>query len=543
MNIQKIKIPGFPEVDQKQIDKYLQNDLDDDWYQDPVRYKDFIHLRKEIETITYNAKENLGRYKPVRRELHFVPKANFTLRYSLETDYYERWFYFYLVQPLFKRFDCLLPLQIYSHRYNKFDDRYLLHNSIQQWSKFEGIVRNRAQNRVIVIADIQNYYENIYIYQLKNDLESCLRQTAISLDEMKEMSESINCLTDCLNAWSYDGKRGIPQNRDCSSFLANIYMLDIDNVMLNAGYEYYRYMDDIKIICSDVFIARKALRLLVNTLRDKMLSVNSKKTKIIEIGSTEHNEVLNPNFRLKSIDLLLRTKRKANVAIGYNLLKELLIEKINSKEYDTKDFRFCISRMSKLARCKDYTTPDGYFENITDGIVESLVSCPTSTDRAYEYLCSVSLSEEHAGKIVDYLLDKNKSIYEWQNYWLWKLLVIHDINNTRIIDYSIKILGESEIHDAEKAGAILYLAKFGNIEQILSIRDFVDLSQGIFLQRHMILAFKHLDWKKHVEQVSKKINPRLHGTYKTIKNHISEIIIPPSPTNIYDLLETIHQYD
>lgn len=538
-----IKIPGFPEVDQKKIDKYLQNDIDDDWYQDPLRYKDFIQLHREIDIISENAKKNLGRYNPSKRGLYFVPKANFTLRYSLETDYYERWFYFYLVKPLFMKFDNLLPPNIFSHRYNHFDTKYLMHNSIQQWSKFEGIVRYRALENCVVIADVQNYYENIFIDTLKSNLDGCLKQTATTLEEMKEMSESINCLTDCLKAWSYDGNRGIPQNRDCSSFLANIYMLDIDRTMINAGYEYYRYMDDIKIICTDIFESRKALRLLVNSLRDKMLSVNSKKTKIIEIGSDEHNEILNPNFQLKSIDLLLRTKRKANVAIGYNLLKDHLIQIIDKEAFDTKDFRFCISRMSKLARCSDYKLPEGYFNKITNGIIKSLISCPTSTDRAYEYLCSVPLDKKQENQIVNYLLDKNKAIYEWQNYWLWKLLIIKKINSQNIIDYCFIVMSSNEMHDADKAGAILYLATFGTIESSIKILDSLEATQGIFLQRHMLLSFKKLKWKEHLEKKSKYINPRLNGTYRIIRDNIKEIISPPLPIKISELLESIHQYD
>ena len=538
-----VKIPGFPEIDKRLIERYLQNDLDDDWFQDPIRYSDFISLENEIEVITANAQSNLGKYKPIKRDLFFVPKPNFTLRYSLETDYYERWLYFFLVLPLIRKFDSLLPHQVFSHRYNEFDSRYLFHNSIQQWEKFEGIVRYRSKEKNIVEADIQNYYENISIDYLRKDLESCLQATASSLAEMKEMLESINCLYSCLIEWSYDSKRGIPQNRDCSSFLANIYMLSIDNAMLSMGFDYYRYMDDIKIVCDDKFMARRALKALVNLLRDKQLSVNSKKTRIIEIDSDEHKEILKPKFDLKSIDLLLRTKRKANVAIGYSLLMDLIKSIISKKQFDTKDFRFCITRMSKLARCNEYKLPTGYFTEITDGIIDSLFACPSSTDRAYEFLCSVKLSDIQKKRIESYLLEKKHSIYEWQNYWLWKLLIIQEYKTEELYAISINALSDESYSDSEKSGMLLYLASFDNEESLIKIKDTFSIAQSIFLQRHELLSLKNLDWKKHVQSIVPNINNRLVGTYRIIKKEIKNIVMPPPPTKIKELLESIHQYD
>jgi hypothetical protein len=69
-----IQIPGFPSVKRKDIDRYLQTDIDDDWFQDPIRYNDYIKLRKEVEFIMNNAKNNHGKYKPSHGELRFLPK-------------------------------------------------------------------------------------------------------------------------------------------------------------------------------------------------------------------------------------------------------------------------------------------------------------------------------------------------------------------------------------------------------------------------------------------------------------------------------------
>lgn len=155
-----IEILGFKKIPRKQISKYLLSDIDDDWFQDPIRYADFVSMKKEIDVITKNIHDNVGRYVAGCREVFYVPKSNFTLRYTLETDYYDRWMFLFLTVPLMEKFDPLLSNRIYSHRYYG-GERFLFHNRIRQWEKFEGIVRSQAKGKVVVETDIQNYYENI----------------------------------------------------------------------------------------------------------------------------------------------------------------------------------------------------------------------------------------------------------------------------------------------------------------------------------------------------------------------------------------------
>ena len=545
MNGDLIQISGFPSVKRKQVARYLQYDIDDDWFQDPIRYADYIKMKKELEYFITNSKKNRGIYLPAKSELFVVPKSNFTVRYSLETDYYERWLYFYLVIPMIKKFDSLLPRQVYNHRYNSYDDRYIFFNRVYQWTKFEGIVRSqlRHNNKVLIEADIQNYFENIYIEYLAKDLNECMKETTELTDEIKELSKSITCIINCLKSWSCDGIRGIPQNRDCSSFLANIYMVNIDRIMLEAGFEYYRYMDDIRIICDDIFQARKALLLLSNSLRGKMLSLNSKKTKIIEPNTEEFRVLIKPDFQLQSIDLLLRTKKKANVAIGFSILRDLLISIIEEKSFDTKAFRFCITRISKLARCKDYKLPYHYFYNIIDGIIDSLIVCPTSTDIAFEFLSSVRLQEQHIKRIINYLENKEQAIYEWQNYWLWKLLIVHEIKEESLLELSINIIDNIKRNSVDKAGAILYIAKYGEKSHLLHIRDIFPSINSILLQRHSLFALKKLNWKKDIQEITESIDHRLIGNYKEIRNNIRDIVLKPPPVSITEILESVHQYD
>ena len=283
--------------------------------------------------------------------------------------------------------------------------------------------------------------------------------------------------------------------------------------------------------------------MLVNVLREKMLSVNSKKTKIIEPNADEYNELTQSKFQLQGIDLLLRTKRKANVALGYSILKDLLISLLNEKRYDTKEFRFCVFRISKLARCKDYKLPEDYFRNITGGIIDSLIICPTATDSSFSLLSSVKLQSSHIEKIIKYLENEEQAIYKWQNYWLWKLLIVHEIYTKSLMDLAINTIDNNDRSPADKMGPMLYVAKYGSPSHLIHIKDKMPEIDSILLQRHCLFVLKTLDWKNDVQSIAKSINSRLNGNYRYIKEHIKDIVFKPSALSITEILESVHQYD
>lgn len=538
----KITLYGFLTYDANVIWKYLKKDIDDDWFQDPIKYSDYIKINGGNSFFEANIMKNFGRYQSTGKEIYYLPKGDFTLRYTLETNFYDRFMYFCLVVPLIKMFDKLITPRVFSSRYSN-DNEYLFRSPIKQWERFEGIIRCQSIDKYILSTDIQNYYENIKIDLLRYELEGCLKKVNPDTKELIEKRFIIDRLTECLQKWSYDGERGLAQNRDCSSFLANIYMKPIDEEMLSLGYNYYRYMDDIRIICEDEFTARRALRQLVILLRDKNLSVNGKKTKFLKPGTKEHDELLRPSIELKKIESLLSTKKKANVAIGYTQLKKHLKNLIKLNRFDDKGFRYCINRLSILARCKDYKVPDGFWDDLIGGIIDAIISCPTCTDRIYEFISAVGIDSGASTKIIDFICDSSKSIYEWQNYLLWKLLIISGVHEELLISRAVDVIN-SCMQIPNKAGAILYLAHFGDKSHKLLIKDSISKDDSIFLQRHKLLACKGLDWiKDNVQEKKDQIHDCLKNTYKIINKEIDTILMKPRDTKLTDIIRSYHQYD
>src|SRR5690348_300884 len=73
--------------------KQLKNDLKDDWFPDPLRYADMFDEEFIARQIADNYSANHGQYVPSQRTVFNIPKANFTLRYALETSIADRALY------------------------------------------------------------------------------------------------------------------------------------------------------------------------------------------------------------------------------------------------------------------------------------------------------------------------------------------------------------------------------------------------------------------------------------------------------------------
>jgi retron-type reverse transcriptase len=108
-------------------------------------------------------------------------------------------------------------------------------------------------------------------------------------------TEILDLLKDCLNI--YSGTRdsvtpgvGIPQGLAASFFLANTFLYELDYLISQKGYTYYRYMDDIRIYEETEEKIIEVLILIDNYLKGRALSLNTKKTSIERIGDDRDSE-------------------------------------------------------------------------------------------------------------------------------------------------------------------------------------------------------------------------------------------------------------
>src|SRR5690349_24006121 len=107
---------GPLQFDDEVVLRQLRLDLRDDWFRDLREFQD-IFDKGQIKTVAVeNFSKNDGVYRPIKPDLLNVPKANFTLRYALETGVADRALYHGLVAYLVPFYDPLLPWNVFNHR-------------------------------------------------------------------------------------------------------------------------------------------------------------------------------------------------------------------------------------------------------------------------------------------------------------------------------------------------------------------------------------------------------------------------------------------
>lgn len=158
------------------------------------------------------------------------------------------------------------------------------------WPDFDKKSRaalSSSGNNFMLFSDIAGYFENISLPMLRDLLYRVV----------PESPNTINLLMRHMSAWcrpAYDGSatlRGIPQGNAVSSFLGNLFLKPVDDYFhatFDEGeVQYFRYMDDVRIITKTREFARHAAIALERQIRLCQLNLQSAKTKLLTAREAE----------------------------------------------------------------------------------------------------------------------------------------------------------------------------------------------------------------------------------------------------------------
>lgn len=516
----KENLLAFP-INVKTTLKHLRQDMKDDWFYDAVRYEDLLSNGANLNAVlSQNLEINHGEYKSGDKVIYDVPKRALGLRYTLEIDFYDRFLYQAICSYLIQYFDPLLSNRVFSHRFNKYGKKkYLFKHRIELWNTFENISSLAiTDKKTLLITDLLNYFEQISITVIENSFIGMISNINATGSDKNKIRSAVNTLKVLLEKWCYSERHGLPQNRDASSFIANVVLDAVDKSMVNRGYDYFRYVDDIRIICSDEFEAKRALNDLIYELRKLGLNINSKKTVILNHASENIKEYFpSADDNMTLIDTMWRSKSKKVITRSIPVLFDFLQRQLDTGETQSRPFRYCINRFKTLISTNLFDSKSILASEIADALIAELPKQPVSTDQFCRLLMDLDLSKIQYQTIVDFLVNKDVAIYGWQNYQLLMLMSYKKFKDNDLVNHC-KNLIRHNVDCAEVPACFIYLASIGlesDVEEF--IEDFRD-TWSYQHQRYFLIALQNTP-KEKLKPMFGKVGYRLQGTVARLKEN------------------------
>lgn len=509
---------AFP-IDIEKTLKHLRQDMRDDWFYDAIRYEDLLSNGKSLNAIlSENLEINHGIYESGHKATYDVPKRALGLRYTLELDFYDRFLYQAICTYLIPYFDPLLSNRVFSHRHNKYGkEKYLFKHRIELWNTFENISHLAlVDNKTLLITDLLNYFEQISIDAIEKAFIGMMSNINASGGEKNTIRNAISILRKLLEKWCYSCAHGLPQNRDASSFIANVVLDVIDKAMISKGYDYFRYVDDIRIICADEYEAKRALNDLIFELRKLGLNINSKKTVILDKDSENIQEFFpSSDGTMILIDAMWRSKSKKVIARSVPILFEFLKKQIDDEATQGRPFRYCINRFKTLISSNLFDSKSVLANEISDTLIGELVRQPVSTDQFCKLLTDLDLSNDQHQAICDFVVNEKIAIHSWQNYHLILLMAYKKYAYIALIEHCKRLITNS-VEKAEVPACFIYLASIGKESEVEEFISAFKETWPYQHQRFFLIALQNTPQKKLTPMYG-KVSYRLKGTVSRLK--------------------------
>ena len=250
-------------------------------------------------------------------------------------------------------------------------------NTTVQKAFFNLLKNNNIDNMFAYKIDISNYFNSINIDLLLPMLKK------VFVDDDKLFNFVKNILT---ADKSFDGnniffeKRGAMAGTPLSTFLANIYLSDLDKYFEDNNIIYARYSDDIIVFAEDINKLEEHKTHIYQTLNSKSLKINSDKECLFAKG--EPWNFLGFEYCNKQIDLSKITtkkikdkiRRKARALFRWKTRKQksaehaikVMLRIFNNKffkETDLKDLTWSKWYFPIITTAKSLKEIDNYFVN------------------------------------------------------------------------------------------------------------------------------------------------------------------------------------
>lgn len=289
-----------------------------------------------------------------------VPKDQFSFRNAAQLDPVDALLFAALmheVGPLIEaRRSPAGAGHVFSYRFEPTDDGGLF--AADQWDHFWRTSIEKSQVKpFVVVADITDFYNQISHHSVENQLQRC----GVSKPDIRVIMNLLKSFTDTIS-------KGVPVGPHPSHLLAESSLVPIDELLLQRGMDFCRYVDDIHIFCATAQDAQVALFALATALDQyHKLTLNRQKTRVLQasafqpmalrkaedqpINSTEESVlcVIRRHSRGPYTDIAVSELTADDLAqLSQRALEEVFSAYLNASEVDFIRLRFLVRRLAQV---------------------------------------------------------------------------------------------------------------------------------------------------------------------------------------------------
>ena len=540
---------GFP-IQFDLVLKHLRQDMRDDWYFDCLQYDDLFNNPDEAKRIVLSLLEEWnGVYFGTRSVVRNIPKKGYGERYGLETDFFDRFVYQAICTFLIPYYDSLLSHRVLSYRHDPApqNSKYLFKNKIDRWFTFEGVTLTFARsNQHLLVTDLSNFFENISRAQIIAALEMAIPDIVATGHEKLHIRNAIGTLDRLLGQWTFSRDHGLPQNRDASSFLSNILLASVDREMANKGHDYYRYVDDIRVLADTEIHARRALQDIIRELRKVGLNINASKTEILPPDVSREklfDYFPSQDSATTAINQMWQSRSRRIVTRSIEYIFAILTSCIEAGDTQTRQFRFAVNRVAQIVESGLFDIGDALSATLLDTLSRSLSEHAVSTDQYCRLISTLDRDGQCLPALEEFLLAEERAIHDWQNYNIWMLLGSRRHRSDRLVDLADRKL-RKDMRSGEAAAILIWLRCVN--ETALIRRCIEEFSELPYQNARYLLIASSVLHKDDLKPLHGHVPICLKGTGPRAERYTNEEGIPFAKREAPDLLnlvDEVSEYD
>lgn len=185
------------------------------------------------------------------------------------------------------------------------------------------------------VSKIKEYYDTGYRYVVDADIDDFFNNVDHDL-LMKKFGQIVKdaalrrLVAQWIQAEVWDGtalsviNRGIPQGSVISPILANLFLDELDEAMLQKGFKFIRYSDDFVILCKSPDAAEQALAITEQRLEELMLELDEKEITSFNRGFTFLGVMFLKSMIMKPFEVQQKNRKVLFFPKPFNLQAYLL---------------------------------------------------------------------------------------------------------------------------------------------------------------------------------------------------------------------------